>query len=522
MKKPNIVFILSDDHGQWALGAYGNKEVKTPHIDKLAKQGILFENFYCTSPVCSPARASILTGKMPSQHGVHDWIGNGCVQKSSYEDILVSKKRYVASLGDKADEDYRSIDPLQTVPYKEISQYKFVSHETGSPIEYMRYDTSYTEILSESGYECGLVGKWHLGASATPQKGYDFWYAIGKGGCLYHLPDFYNDGKLEVRDEYISDIITDTSIQFIDECLQKNKPFYVNLNFTAPHSPWIKEDQKEEIWELYDDCPFDSVPYEGIHPYQVPGRHPGYSEQEGRRYMLQGYYSAITAMDENIGRLIKYLEEKNILDNTIIIFTSDNGMNLGQHGVWGKGNGTFPMNFYDSSIKVPTIISQRNNPAIQNGVNQDMLSHYDFFPTILDLCGIDYPLDASYPGKSFVPLMQQGNLGERKTLVVFDEYGPNRMIRNERFKLIHRYPYGESELYDLEKDSKESTNLIHDENYKDVVVDLEETLATWFFTYVNPEVDGISLGVNGNGQFGETGVRSKGKNPFKPFPIQLK
>ena len=521
MKKPNVIFILSDDHGQWALGSYGNKDVKTPNLDRLADKGILFENFYCASPVCSPARASILTGKMPSQHGVHDWIGNGCVEKKNYENILVSKKRYIASLGDEAEEDYHLIDEKEKVSYKEISQYKFVSHEVNKPIQYLRHDKAYTEILADNGYECGLIGKWHLGDSAAPQKGFSTWYAIGKGGCIYHLPDFYRNGKLEVRDEYISDVIVDESINFIKDSVNKDKPFYLNLNYTAPHSPWIKEDQVEEVWASYDNCAFDSVKYEGVHPNQVERRHPGYNNPEKRRYMLQGYYSAITSMDYSIGRLLDYLEENNLLDNTVIIFTSDNGMNLGQHGIWGKGNGTFPMNFYDSSIKVPTIIYQKN-AEIKNKVNFDMLSHYDFYPTILDICGIDYKLDESFPGRSFAPLLNNQELDCDKVLVVFDEYGPNRMIRDTRYKLIHRYPYGENELYDLEEDPWETKNLFNNEEYKLVITSLEDKLSKWFSKHTNTLVDGLALGVNGNGQFSEVGARSAGKNPFKgSFHIEL-
>lgn len=514
MKKTNVVFILSDDHGQWAVGAYGNKEVKTPNLDRLANDGILFNNFYCVSPVCSPARASILTGKIPSQHGVHDWIGNGCVKKEDYENIKVSKKRYIASLGSATNEDYHNVSDDEKVLYKKISQYNFVKHEVKKPIQYLKDSVAYTELLRDNGYECGIVGKWHLGDSATPQKGFSFWSVIGKGGCIYHLPDFYRNGKLEVSDKYITDTITDESISFIKNCVDKDTPFCININYTAPHSPWIKEDQQEVVWNSYNDCKFESVKDEGIHPWQVDRRHPGFDNQEKRKYMLQGYYSAITSMDNNIGKLIEELENLNILEDTIIIFTSDNGMNLGQHGIWGKGNGTFPMNFYDSSIKVPTIIYKKSSSK-KGGVNNNMYSHYDFFPTILDWCDVDYNLDSSYPGKSFASILDSNDDKKDNVLVVFDEYGPNRMIRNDRFKLIHRYPYGPHELYDLQNDTNEEINLYDDSKYKDIIIELEKSLTTWFAKYTNKEVDGLSLGVNGNGQFCEVGCRSDGKNPFK-------
>lgn len=515
MGNKNVVFILSDDHGQWAVGAYGNKEVRTPNLDKLAKSGILFNNFYCTSPVCSPARASILTGKMPSQHGVHDWIGNGCVQKKDYENILVSKKRFIASLGDKAKEDYRDIDDNEKVAFTELSQYKFVSHETDKPIQYLEDNITYPKILSENGYRCGIIGKWHLGDSATPQQGFDYWSVIGKGGCIYHLPDFYRNGELEIDDKYISKTIKDESVSFIRDCEKKDIPFCLNVNFTAPHSPWIKEDQEEEVWESYEKCEFNSVKDEGIHPNQVDRRHPGYQSLDKRRYMLQAYYSAVTSMDKYIGDIIDELERLNLIDDTLIIFTSDNGMNLGQHGVWGKGNGTFPMNFYDSSIKVPTIISTGLLKE-KNITNESMFSHYDFFPSILDWCEIDYDLDESYPGTSFFPLFDDGLLlYEKRVHVVYDEYGPNRMIRDNQFKYIHRYPYGPNELFDLDDDPNEEENLIFNPKYEKIIQNMEYQLSSWFKKYSDIDVDGIGLGVNGNGQFAQVGQKGKGKKAFK-------
>jgi choline-sulfatase len=130
--KPNVVVIMTDDQGAWALGCAGNEEIRTPHLDRLAERGILFENFFCTSPVCSPARASFLTGRIPSQHGVHDWIRKGNI--------------------DDPEGKYRGAD---------------------RPIEYLEGILGYSDVLKQNGYTCGLSGKWHLGAQETPQKGFD-------------------------------------------------------------------------------------------------------------------------------------------------------------------------------------------------------------------------------------------------------------------------------------------------------------------------------------------------------------
>ncbi len=142
--KPNILFILTDDQGPWALGAAGNEELHTPHLDQLAKEGVRFENFFCASPVCSPARASILSGKIPSAHGVHDWIRSGNVDKE-----LVDKLDIKNPYGGYGDEK--------------------------KPIQYLAGQRTYTDALVEAGYTCALSGKWHLGDSMTPQHGFTHW-----------------------------------------------------------------------------------------------------------------------------------------------------------------------------------------------------------------------------------------------------------------------------------------------------------------------------------------------------------
>jgi arylsulfatase A-like enzyme len=446
--------------------------VKTPNIDRLAAEGMMFSNYFCTSPVCSPARASILTGKIPSQHGVHDWIASGSVQKKDYENLEVSRKRYVASLGNHTEEDYKKIPEAGKVPMSMTAQYRFVQHETRANIEYLKSHLGYTDILAESGYTCGLIGKWHLGDSKSPQKSFSHWSVIGKGGCLYHLPDFYRKGELVVEDRYITDLITEEGLEFAQGCVEREEPFYLGLHYTAPHSPWIKEDQPEEIWQSYDACSFESIAFEGVHPWQVEKRHPGYKTAEGRRYKLQGYYTAVTAMDKAIGRVMDRLDELEIRENTLIVFTSDNGMNMGQHGIWGKGNGTFPQNMFDTSVKVPMIISQPGT-IVANQQESGLFSHYDVMPTFLDYVGLDYKKwTEDLPGHSFAPLLKGEGYSQVEDVVVYDEYGPVRMIRIGEWKYVHRYPFGPHELYQMENDPDEKLNLIDDETYESVVVKL--------------------------------------------------
>lgn len=511
--KPNIVFILSDDHGYWAMGCYGNNEVRTPNLDKLAEEGMLFTNYFCTSPVCSAARASILTGKIPSQHGVHDWLGKGCINKEEYEGQKVSKKRYIASLGENTDIDYNTVPKDETVDISETSQYRFIKHESDETIEYLKGQLGYSDLLNNNGYDCGIVGKWHLGNSPNPQKGFSYWSVIGKGGCIYHLPDFHRNGQLTIEDRYITDIITEEGKKYIEQCSENNQPFYLSLHYTAPHSPWIKEDQPKEIWDSYNDCAFESAQNEEIHPWQVYKRHPGIENKEKREYMLQGYYTAITAMDKSIGELLDKLDELGIRDNTVVVFTSDNGMNLGQHGIWGKGNGTFPQNMFDTSVKVPMIIS-RPGYIPQGRKCDELLSHYDFMPTLLEYVGVGIPEAEKLPGISFANLLRGTSMKERENVVVFDEYGPVRMVRTREWKYVHRYPYGPHELYDVKNDPDEKVNLFDDEKKKETIVSLRGILEEWFVKYVNPEIDGARLPVTGDGQINLAGTLSKGKTAF--------
>lgn len=457
-KKPNIVFILSDDQGAWAMGCAGNKEIRTPHLDRLATSGVRFENFFCTSPVCSPARASLFTGKMPSQHGVQDWIREG----NTGEDAL----------------------------------------------EYLRGQTAYTEILAKNGYHCGISGKWHLGDSQNPQKGFSHWYVHEKGGGPYYGANMFRDGKMVTEPDYITDLITDDGIDYVKEHAQDDQPFYLSVHYTAPHDPWVGQ-HPQEIVDSYNDCAFESCPREPKHPWTIataPGR-------DNRRESLKGYFAAVTAMDNNIGRILDVLEEEGIRENTLVVFLSDNGFNCGHHGIWGKGNGTFPQNMYDTSVKVPAIMSQPG--CVPEGiVNEDLLSGYDFMPTLLEYVGLEMPIGAQLPGKSFASVLEGKETMQRDSVVVYDEYGPVRMIRTKEWKYIHRYPYGPHELYDLINDPDEKRNVVDDSDKEEIVIEMKASLEEWFYQYTDPRKDAIREPVAGFGQIGLAGTAGKGAPGF--------
>lgn len=462
-KRPNIIFILADDMGSWALGCSGNEEIQTPNIDKLASEGTLCRNFFCASPVCSPARASILTGRIPSQHGIHDWLRSGSLDR---HDIP-------AELAAVMPEEKRAIEFLESQP-------------------------SYTEYLKSHGYSCALSGKWHLGNSRVPQKGFSRWFAIARGGCSYQRPDVIVDGQVQILNQYVTDTITDAAVSFLDELSEQTEPFYLSVHYTAPHSPWERGEHQEEHLRLYDDCPFASVPDLPVHHTQVLTAPHGTGER--RKELLRGYYAAVTAMDAGVGKLMERVEALGLRDDTLVVFTGDNGMNMGHHGVWGKGNATYPLNVYDTSVKVPAIFSQPGTVPQGLAVSH-LLSQYDLFPTILDYASLPIPLQMQQaPGESFASLLKGDVAWSRQEIFIYDEYGPVRMIRTRKWKYVHRYPYGPHELFDLVNDPGEETNQINNPCFATVRERLLQRLGEWFAQHVDPKFDGLYCAVTGFGQ----------------------
>ncbi|MFO7956298.1 MAG: sulfatase-like hydrolase/transferase [Candidatus Brocadiia bacterium] len=444
--RANVVFILTDDQGPWAAGCYGNPEIRTPNLERLADSGVRFTNFFCTSPVCSPARASLLTGRIPSQHGVHDWIRE------------------------------RNMPP--------------------EPAQYIDGSTCYTDVLADAGWTCGLSGKWHLGDSMTPQHGFSHWFALPRGASRYNDAEMIRDGEVVECPGYLTDVITDDALDFIEQ--NRDRPFYLSVHYNAPHAPW--SGHPEDVVASYDDCAFKSCPQEAAHPWIKPHMR----QHLGNRDSLKGYFAAVTAMDINVGRLLDRLEELDLREDTLVVFTSDNGFSCGHHGFWGKGNGTLPLNMYENSVKVPFIVS---HPARlpQGKVADAMMSQYDFMPTLLDHLGLPPVEEESLPGVSFAEVWSGERKEARDEVVVYDEYGPVRMIRTHEWKYVHRYPYGPHELYDLTNDPGERENLVREEARRPVIEELRGRLSRWFERYVTPALDGVRCPVDGYAQVDRIG-----------------
>lgn len=480
-EKPNIVYIMADDQGAWAMNCSGTPELYTPNLNRIADQGVRFTQFYCASPVCSPARASLLTGRMPSAHGVLDWLRSGNVDADRFA-VQGNENPYGGYVDERA------------------------------AIGYLDGFTAYTDVLKNGGYTCALAGKWHLGDSIRPQHGFDKWYTIGKGGCFYYHPDIVEDGGIHVEHgSYVTELFTDRALAFLDELEAEDNPFYLAVHYTAPHSPWGAEHHPKKWIEYYENCAFESIPDIPDHPDLLTG--PVYGTKK-RKENLRGYFAAVSAMDEQIGRILDALEEKGLAENTIVIFTADNGMSMGHHGVWGKGNGTFPMNMYDSAIQVPFLI--RWPQKLEGGtVCEEAVSACDLYPTLLEIAGLEEKSPKGLPGRNFLPLLAGAHKGREET-TIYGEYGPVRMIRTAEWKYVHRYPYGQHELFHLSEDPQENRNLYGQQEYEEIIRKLKEQMERWFLTYTDPQLDGTKEGVTGSGQLCRVGIYAVRTDVYAP------
>jgi arylsulfatase A-like enzyme len=454
------------------MGCAGNRELRTPNLDRLAATGTRFDHFFCASPVCSPARASILTGRMPSQHGVHDWL---CAGNCTAD-----------SVGD------------------------------GRLIQYLEGIPAFTDYLAAAGYACGLSGKWHLGDAHHAQKSFSFWEVHGRGGGPYYAAPMIRDGEVYTETRYVTEVFTDNALRFLEDQRTVASPFYLGVHYTAPHSPWDRANHPADLWDHYAACPLVSTPNATLHPWQrAMGITPD-NRDTRRREMLSGYFAAIEAMDTQVGRILDWLEAAGLRDNTLVLFTSDNGMNMGHHGVYGKGNGTYPMNMYDTSVKVPMLISRPGH--VRSGhCDTGLHSHCDLFPTLLEYAGVANPLADILPGRSIAPRLHGRDGASQDHVVVHDEYGPVRMIHTADWKYVHRWFFGPHELYNLSEDPDETVNRVSDPACQATVRDLRTRLDEWFTRYSSPDVDGTREAVTGSGQRDRAGLRGSARQGVSPY-----
>lgn len=436
---PNILLFLTDDHAQWAMGCAGNSELRTPTFDYVAQHGVRFANAFTPTPVCSPARACLLTGRLASQHGIHDYLA--------------------------------SSDP-----------------EVNS-IHWLAEETTLAQLFQAAGYQTGQFGKWHLGQDEHAAPGYDEWFSLGRDYPIPHEGPFrYGvNGRLQTLPGRLSHNITERAVDFLRAC-DETRPFFMTVGYYATHSPW--EGQAERLVAAYRNAPFADVPLDETYPFGVQNLESTNETRHNPREALAQYYAAVTEIDTAVGRLIDELESSGQLQNTIIIYTADHGLNTGHHGIWGKGNGTLPLNMVEESIRVPLIWYDGRSPQGQP-LRPEFVDHLDTFQTILDVAGIDPP-DKNYVGRSFQRLLHNDSFPEWRA-VQFGEYGNVRMIRTSRHKLVYRHPDGPHELFDLAADPREMNNVIDRGDLRPIVQAFIGRLEGFFTRYEDPAKSGLRV-----------------------------
>lgn len=438
-QRPNLLFILSDNHGAWTLGCYGNKEIRTPNIDHLAAEGTLFTRAYCANSVCSPSRATFLTGLTPSQHGVHSYLGAEKQNSPSGPDACV-------------------IHEFETLP----------------------------KILSRAGYTCGLVGKWHLGGSLQPQEDFSYWLTKPSG----HTTRFYGDdliwqGKIYRETNYTTDVIADHAVKFLEA--NRDKPFFLYLPFNAPYGlgAVVQHAHTNRHTAYYADKPMNSFPRAPIHQWMTGmGSRVCVNNVE----CMRSYAAAVSGLDDGVGRVLDALRRLHLDTNTLVVFAADQGLNGGHGGFWGIGDHSRPPNTHEAEVQIPLIFRQPGK--ISAGKTLDlMVSNYDFLPTVLDYLGLagKAPTNPVAPGKSFAAALEGKTIGWRDA--IFHEFENTRMIRTERWKLTRRFPDGPDELYDMASDPDERNNLINDATRAVEREKLTKRLEEFFSRYADPKYD---------------------------------
>ncbi|RPJ03307.1 MAG: DUF4976 domain-containing protein, partial [Candidatus Aminicenantes bacterium] len=448
--RPNIVFIMSDDHASRAVGCYGHGLNRTPGIDRIAREGVRFDNCFCANGICAPSRAIILTGKHSHLNGVRD-----------------------------------------------------------NEVAFDGTQPTFPKLLRAAGYETALLGKWHLKSDPT---GFDHWTILPGQGDYYN-PDLIEMGRRTRRAGYVTDILTDLAADFLMSGRDPSKPFLLMLHHKAPHRNWQPAERHLRLYDqaefpepptLFDDYAtrsraaleqemtirdhmtldsdlklgpppdrMDAAQREAWELAYAPKRQA--FERAGlagdalvrwkyRRY-LQDYLGTIAAVDESVARVLDVLDRTGLAGDTLVVYTSDQGFFLGEHGWFDKRF------MYEEALRMPLLMRfpGRIGPG---SVNDDMLSNIDFAPTFLDVAGLGKP--GAMQGRSFLPLLRGRRVAGWPESVYYHYYEFPAVhmakrhfgVRTRRHKLIHFYDDIDAwELYDLEKDPHELQNVFDDQAY---------------------------------------------------------
>jgi arylsulfatase A len=423
-KQPNIIFILADDLGYTDLGCYGNPFNETPNIDKLAKNGLRMTQAYASCPVCSPSRAAILTGKYPA------------------------RLNFTSHMGGNLTDSLSAVSPPKTAKSLPTSE------------------VTIAEKLKALGYTTGMVGKWHVGDIDTEKpwgQGFDYSRMIGKNGLDYYNYSIFEDSqKKEFKDSgtyYLTDKLTEYALEFIHKSATNKKPFYLTLNYSAPHVFLVpRADKLSKYFNKYE---------------KFKGKY------------NSNYAAVIESMDDGVGKVIKQLKDLNLLENTIVVFTSDNG------GVGLAELGPTPTNLeplrkwkgfaYEGGIRVPAIISWEG--TLQKGVkNDNYFINTDYFPTFLEL--LKQPIPNGIDGKSILSSLKDPSVKFNRGDIYwhyphFSNQGgrPVGAIRDGKWKLVKSLETNAIELYDMDNDLSEASDL--KDKFPEIAKAMHQKLLDW-------------------------------------------
>lgn len=439
--QPNIVFILCDDHRWDALGAMGHPFLETPHLDNMIRNGVHFSHTFVTNSLCSPSRASILTGLYPHNHGVGD--------------------------------NYHPVD------------------------EGLRF---FSEDLQAAGYETAFIGKWHMGDVDDPQRGFDHWVAFRGQGTYY--PDghgttrvvpqttydgFNINGQQRVPQKgYITDELTDYALEWLDERQQPEKPFFVYISHKAVHSDFVARDAergkyRDQPWSPPVTFANTSENRHGKPRWLIDQRNSRHGVDFGynlESFDLEAYHKryceALTAVDDNVGRIMDYLKQKGMYQDTIVVYMGDNGFQFGEQGLIDKRVA------YEASIRVPLIIQY---PAGLGGgrVIDKIVTNIDIAPTLLEAVGGEPP---ECDGESFWA-MAEGRQQPWRNALLYEYYWEWNYpqtptifaIRDQNYKFIRYHGVWDTdELYDMQSDPQEQHNLIRSAEHQDVLAELRDRM----------------------------------------------
>lgn len=434
--RPNILFMLTDDQRWDAIGLGGSRHLKTPHMDRLGREGVYFKNAFCTTSLCSPSRASILSGLYAHAHGV-------------------------------------------------------VNNFT----EYPSNLKSFPVVLQLLGYDTAYIGKWHMGeANDEPRPGFN-WFVTHKGQGKYFDTEFnFHGQRREVLKGYYTSVVTGMAEEWLKRPRDPNRPWCLMIGHKAPHSFYLPEPKYEHVFDhvriAYPETAFmlDDKPvwirqrlytWHGIYGplFDWRKKFPDDSPEAVKDFeaMTRAYWATLLSVDESVGRLYELLRQRGELDNTIIIFMSDNGILNGEHGMVDKRTA------HEPSIRIVQVVRYPGlTPPEKPKVVQEQVLSVDVAPSLLELCGAP-PLKKIH-GRSWVRLVQRGDRSWRKSWLYYYNYEkqfpytPNvRSVRTETWK-YSRSPHGDgspdrhlAELYNIEFDPEERYNLVANPKYASVV-----------------------------------------------------